>query len=126
MLLFLAIRLLCGKIYKALFANIMEIFFLTNIGILVLVLLNDESACKALSASFSLSLLGFVGLLGHHIYQAKGKLLIKYPANCLKSLSVSSKATAAEENADESEDCSGQHTVSYIELRGLEDGLLSQ
>ena len=120
--LFFAIRVLCGKIYKTVFANIMEILFLLNMSVLVSVLLYNGSSCNVLSASISLSLLGFVVLLGYHIYQALKarhssiKIISENLMKSLSSFSLSAPAPAMEDD-DKREVSANQHTVSYIELQ---------
>ena len=123
---------LASKVYKHLFVNLLELCFLINLGILSAILLyvKDSSPtggdvmCKATSASISISLLVFLGILAHHGYlrvsTTRHYLALKLA--CLKKMhQMALKFRLAKDSAefpkDARKECHVGPTSTFVELR---------
>ena len=58
-----------GKLYRNKVVGLLELFYLSNLGILATVLLVNESLCDAITASISISFIVFAGTLLFHVHQ---------------------------------------------------------
>ena len=75
----LVIRIMStSKLYRNTAVGLLELFYLSNLGILATVLLVKDTLCAATTVSVSLSLIVFVGILSYHLhYESKGKKYFK-------------------------------------------------
>ena len=58
-----------GKVYRNKAVSLLELFYLSNLGILAAVLQVNDSLFAATTVSISLSFIVFVGTLLHHLHQ---------------------------------------------------------
>ena len=58
-----------GKLYRNKVVGLLELFYLTNLGILATVLLVNEALCVVITASISLSFIVFAGTLLYHLHR---------------------------------------------------------
>ena len=69
-ILFLVInRASSGKLYRNKVVGLLELFYLTNLGILATVLLVNDALCAAITASISFTFVGFAGTFFYHLHQ---------------------------------------------------------
>ena len=64
-----------GKLYRNVVVGMLELFFLSNLGILATVLLVNATLCVVITVSVSLSLIGFVGVLFYHLHHETKKAI---------------------------------------------------
>ena len=116
--LFLLTIRLASTVYQKNIANLFEIIFLVNLAVLALTLSYSSTSCTVLSVSVSVSFVGFVCILGYHIYikvkVMKCSMFKRYLQKILAI--VKSKPLAADEN-EENDNQPEEYSVSYIELR---------
>ena len=69
-ILLLVIRVVStGVLYRNKVVGLLELFYLTNLGILATVLLVSDALCAVITASISLSFIVFVGTFFYHLHQ---------------------------------------------------------
>ena len=62
-------RVSSGILYRNKVVSLLELFYLSNLGILATVLLVNDALCAAITASISLSFVVFVGTFFYHLHQ---------------------------------------------------------
>ncbi len=112
------VRLSGNRIYRRMMANVSEVFFLGNLGFLALGLLYRGSSCALLTASVTLSFVGFIFILGYHVHSSisSKKICIQLWQYLRTEFKVKRKQTTAETEeveVEETQACS----VSYFQLR---------
>ena len=75
----LVIRIMStSKLYRNKVVGLLELLYLSNLGILATVLLVNDTLCAATTVSVSLSFMVIVGILSYHLhYESKGKKYFK-------------------------------------------------
>ena len=68
-LLIVVSRGLISVLYRNKIVGLLELFYLTNLGILATVLQVNDTLCAAITVSISLSFIVFVGTLLYHLHQ---------------------------------------------------------
>ena len=111
-----------GKLYRNKVVSLLELFYLSNLGILATVVLVNNTLCAAITVSVSLSFMIFVGTLLHHFLQeTKQTSLYKImKKNYYKMVILLKTKWDTSENVLISEQ---ENATSYFELReSLIDG----
>ena len=67
-----------GKVYRNKVVGLLELFYLSNLGILATVLLVNDTLCAAITVSISLSFAIFVGKLFYHLHKETKKNIFMY------------------------------------------------
>ena len=58
-----------GKLYRNKVVGLLQLFYLSNLGILATVLLVSDALCAVITVSISLSFIVFVGTFVYHLHQ---------------------------------------------------------
>ena len=109
-----------GKVYRNKVVGLLELFYLTNLGILATVLLVSDTLCAAITASISLSFAIFAGTLLYHLYQEtkKNKLYKVIRENLNKRINkIKAKCGTSEKERKNIFPEQGTTSTSYFELR---------
>ena len=118
--LLLVIRIVSsGKLYRNKVVGFLELFYLSNLGILAVVLLVNDTLCVAIKVSISLSIIVFVGTLLHHLYQeTKMSNYYKFIKRRFNKLVITIETKCGILKKEENNIISEQaNTTSYFELR---------
>ena len=120
----IAITLLLGirivstsKLYRNKIVGVLELFYLSNLGVLATVLLVNDTLCAAITVSIALSFTVFVGIFLYHLHmELKRKNVYKLIKNRFSNkISI---ATETECHTPEIEEKPEQRTTtSYFQLR---------
>ncbi len=82
---------LCGKVYRSKFVDLLEIFYLLNLGVLSISLQYKRDYCNYLTASTTLSIIVFLIVLTYHVI-----ILIRNNFKCSKRMNNILKAKSQE------------------------------
>ena len=105
-----------GNLYRNKVAGLLELFYLFNLGVLAIVLLDNDTLCAAITVSISLSFIAFIGTFFYHLHQETRKnssyIILKKKVN--KIIKKNSK----NDTIDKKDKSPEQGTSSsYFELR---------
>ena len=108
-----------GKVYRNKVVGFLELFYLSNLGILATVLQVNKTLCSAITVSISLSFIVFVGTLLRHLHQETKqnslyKIIIKNISKIVIVIKIKCGTFKKEESGVIPEQGS---TTSYFELR---------
>ena len=108
-----------GKLYRNKVVGLLELFYLSNLGILATVLLINDTFCVAITVSTSLSLIGFVGVLLYHLHhETKKSNFYKFIKRRFNILVIAIETKCAISEKEEKNVISEQeNTTTYFELR---------
>ena len=108
-----------GKVYRNKVVGLLELFYLSNLGILATVLLVNNTLCAASTVSVSLSFIIFVGTLLHHFHQeTKQNSLYKIVKKFFYKMVILLKTKwDTSENEQKNVISEQGSTTSYFELR---------
>ena len=107
-----------GVVYRNKVVSLLELFYLTNLGILAAVLQVNDTLCAAITVSISLSFIVFVGTLLYHLHQeTKQNRLYKMIKKNIYII-VMTKTKCGSSDKEENDIISEQgSTTSFIQLR---------
>ena len=108
-----------GKVYRNKVVGLLELFYLSNLGILATVMLVNKTLCSAITVSICLSFIVFVGTLLHHLHQETKQnslyiIIIKNISKIVIALKIKCGIFKKEGNDVIPEQ---ESTTSYFELR---------
>ena len=108
-----------GKLYRNKVVGLLELFYLTNLGILTTVLLVNDTLCAAITASTSLSFTVFAGTLLYHLHQEtkKNKLYKRIRENLSKRITTIKAKCGTSDKEGEHVIPEQKTTTRYFELR---------
>ena len=108
-----------GKLYRIKVVGLLELFYLSNLGILATVLLVDDTLCAAIAASTSLSLTVFAGTLLYHLHQEtkNNKLYKRIRENLIKGITTTKAICGTSDKEDEHVIPEQKTTTRHFELR---------
>ena len=108
-----------GKVYRNKVVGLLELFYLSNLGVLAAVLLVNNSPCAAITVSTSLSFIVFVGILLYHLHQeTKQNSLYKLIRKKIYKMVIIIKTKCGSSEKEEKNVIPEQSsTTSYFELR---------
>ena len=106
-----------GKLYRNKVVGLLELFYLSNLGILATLLLINDTLCDAITVSISLSFVMFVGILFYHLhYETKGKNFSKMITKKFNKI-FETKCSTSEKKEKNVIPGHGSTTSSYFQLR---------
>ena len=111
-----------GKLYRNKVVDLLELFYLSNLGILATVLLLNEELCAAITISITLSFLVFVGILFYHLHleikkNDKNKLLYQRIKEKVNKICNFKKQTARGTTIDNALIPEQESSTSYFDFR---------
>ena len=108
-----------GTLYRNRVMSLLELFYLSNLGILAAVLLVNETICAAIAVSISISFSAYVGVLLHHIHHvAKISRLNQMIKKKFQKLVITIETKCNSTNKEDKNVISEpRSSTSYFELR---------
>ena len=118
-LLLVVSRALTSVLYRTKVVGLLELFYLTNLGILATVLLVYDTLCAAIKVSVTFSFIVFLGTLLYHLHQeTKQNSLYKMITKHISKMFIIMKIRCGTSVKEEKDEISEQGaTTSYFALR---------